>query len=628
MPQYLNDDGEPIAVPATAPAKVYLNDDGEPVQAKGIAPEARTAGNYASEIVRGVGRGIKGDVQGITQMVSHPFDTARGLVQQTGQAASAAAKEFQDTSAAPLGQRLGAAALTGLEQSPVIGGMVQHAEEGGERMGSPEAVGAAAEGITSFEAPGVVGKLAPRAGAAIARGVGGSGADAVAGLVEKTTKANETATAKAAEQTVKDQAAVDKANTKAAEKRAAEVQGHFKKVQEVRDQADAQSSVASRKAALETGVKTLSDKFQADLKTLRDKAKGEADAKYETLRQTLGEIPTDREFLPSALGDAASKIEGSQANPKIFKDILDRYKRGDAVQYQDLQGYYSELGVELSKGSLPGDLYKAYDTLQESIGNEMQRIADEKGMGQQLTDARTSWRQLKETFYSPKSPLKKALDAKEAGGSVKALVGKDRAAIEALAKFDPQLAQRANTLRGYQEEANGLRPSKTPPKPAPQLGPRPAPQAYPAPHTPQLGKIGTAEIEAAKGEALGKRADSLRNSSSKWATGFAALGAIQSLLKGNVGGAAMDVGARVAYGVGKNALASALESKAAREFLSKATQKDIDSIPPNLRGSMPQIIQAAKGRGVKISAALEKSTQGAALAPRDNRNATDAWANQ
>jgi hypothetical protein len=130
-----------------------------------------------------VGRGIKGDVQGISQMVSHPFDTARGLVQQTGQAASAAAKEFQDTSAAPLGQRLGAAALTGLEQAPVIGGMVQHAEEGGERMGSPEAVGAAAEGITSFEAPGVVGKLAPRAGAAIARRSGrlGSGCGGRAG---------------------------------------------------------------------------------------------------------------------------------------------------------------------------------------------------------------------------------------------------------------------------------------------------------------------------------------------------------------------------------------------------------------------------------------------------------------
>jgi putative protein kinase ArgK-like GTPase of G3E family len=142
----------------------------------------------------------------------------------------------------------------------------------------------------------------------------------VAGLVEKTTKANETATAKAAEQTVKDQAAVDKANTKAAEKRAAEVQGHFKKVQEVRNQADAQSSVASRKAALESGVKTLGDKFQADLKTLRDKAKGEADAKYENLRQTLGrQSPLIGNFSRARWGMRPARLKAARPTRKSLK---------------------------------------------------------------------------------------------------------------------------------------------------------------------------------------------------------------------------------------------------------------------------------------------------------------------
>ena len=127
-----------------------------------IHPEARTVGNFLSEATRGVGRGLKNDVAGAYQTLRHPIDTATGLVTQTEDAATKAAKEFKDTKGAPFSQRVAAAELTGLENAPMIGGMVQHAEQGGERMFSPESIGATAEGFTTLAAPEMVGHALPK----------------------------------------------------------------------------------------------------------------------------------------------------------------------------------------------------------------------------------------------------------------------------------------------------------------------------------------------------------------------------------------------------------------------------------------------------------------------------------
>lgn len=131
-------------------------DDDFPIAPNG--PEDRTVGNYVSEGVSGIGRGLKNDVLGMYQSAIHPIDTAEGVMKQANESGEAAGKEFRDLKGVPLGQRLGATALAGLEKAPLIGGMVQHAEEGGEQMGSPESVGAAAEAITTFGAPELAGK--------------------------------------------------------------------------------------------------------------------------------------------------------------------------------------------------------------------------------------------------------------------------------------------------------------------------------------------------------------------------------------------------------------------------------------------------------------------------------------
>ncbi len=146
-------------------------------QPTALQPEARTVGNYLSEAAGGVGRGLAGVGEGLFQMATHPQEAASQFTVQAMAAPRMAAEEFKHAPGT-IPQRGAAAALRGLEEAPVLGPIVQHAEQGGSRMASPESVGAATEAITTLEAPELVGrgvgkfiKKAPD----VARAVGGTG---------------------------------------------------------------------------------------------------------------------------------------------------------------------------------------------------------------------------------------------------------------------------------------------------------------------------------------------------------------------------------------------------------------------------------------------------------------------
>lgn len=543
-------------------------------------------------------------------------------------------------------------------KKPTVYEDIYHAAKENPEGFAESAIGQAAFGEAA-------GELAPRATRAAkgavekpARVVSGTGPSAVRDLVKETKEAN---------------TAIDAKNAKMAEDRAADVKAHFDKTQAVKETAEKRSDIATRKAALESGVRTLSDKFQGNLKAVREKATIAADAKYQEVNSKLGEIPGDADALTTAAGEALQKITGTSEMPKIFKDINKRFGEagtsdeallagtarslgfpsveamrvsvapqaieslvneakarvasGDPslastanLSYKDLQGYYSELGRELQRGTLPGDIYTAYSQLQDAIGEQMQKIADANGLGPQLTDARATWRNLKQTFYDPKSPLRKALDAKEAGGAVKSLLGKDRTGIEALAKYDPELAKRANTIRGYQEEAAGLRVPAESTKTAPELKPKPEP----APKK----TIGTAEIEAAKGKALDKQSHQIRQYTVRAAfyiTGLRGLLAVGRAAVGDLSALSQlpaDVGEGIAIVGGGRFLADLLERPKVKELLTRPTPKDLAEIPPELRGQLQPIIDAAEKQGIQVSPSLKNAAAGA-LAPR--QHPSDEW---
>lgn len=388
------------------------------------------------------------------------------------------------------------------------------------------------------------------------------------------------------------------ANAKNSDKRAIDLKKHFDKSQEVKASNEAAEGVKSRKTALQRGVKRLDPELKEGLEATRKKVNAEANKRYNDLADNLNSKPANPEFLETALQDAFEKIKGSDTETTILKDMSKKLGKGDTLQYEDLQGYRSEIGRELSKGNLPGDVFHAYKGLQEQITNEMQRIADANGQGEQFRDARDYYRRYAETFIDRGSPVRKSLESTERGGVVKALRGKDQSGIQSVAQFDPEIARRLNTVRGHADEAAGIRVSNAPPKTTPALPPKPATVL------PKVSKIGPAEVQGANAEALAKRSDAIRNRGGTWANTFVILDGIRNAIHGNFAGIGTDIAVRGVFGAGKTALANMLERPDVVNFLTQPTPQQIAAIPPELRGDFPAIIKTAQTQGIKVSPTL------------------------
>jgi hypothetical protein len=424
-----------------------------------------------------------------------------------------------------------------------------------------------------------------------------SGANVIAGTTPKV--AGDLAETTAADNAAA-QAKADTANTNLQTQRSADLQKHFERTQAIRAQNEAAEAAQSRKVALNRGVEQLDPKFKEDLSTLRDNVQGKANQMFGDLNAKLDPVEADPSFLPTALESAAEKIKGSNTEPTILRDMEKRLNNtGEPLTYRDLQGYYSELGRELSKGTLPGDVYHAYDTLQEAVSGEMQRIADANGVGDALTSARQYYRQMKQTFFDPKSPVTKALNTTEAGQAVKALQGKDQTGIGAIAQYDPELAKRANAVRGYQAEAKSIPARAVTPKPEPTLSPAKPPVLA------DVKKIGLGDIRQAKADSMADRAKAATTGAAAKITsgamsGIAAFDFMRNLLHGNLKGAGVDLAARGGLAATQYVYGKMLQSPAVIRLLTAPTPADIAAIPPDLRANMPQLAKAAEARGIKV----------------------------
>ncbi len=403
------------------------------------------------------------------------------------------------------------------------------------------------------------------------------------------------------------------------------------KAEQIANDRTHQQQVAETKAANEAAVKQQSkvapteqkltssvQEMQAQVETARNNALKEGNKKYNAVNKELNQEPADSSAINDAAHDSLSKITGTYSEPSIIKSIKSRLDNGDNLAYEDLQGYYTELGRELSKGSLPGDLYQAYDTMQEAIGDDMQRIADANGKGAQLLDARNYWRRMKQAFGKPYNPTDAGnvvLD-KTAGGVMRRAEQANR--LRLLGSFDKTIPQTAEHIDNLQKGIEALpkeQPIRNilkplPEKPAPVSAPKfegtpeeLAKQKTPLPKASGKTVIDQADIEAAKRGRLQNDADLMRTKGTFGAT-VMSLYALRSLVHGQFGPLAsvpMDVGVAMAATRG---LANLMERPSIVNFFSKATAKDIAAIPPELRGDLPKLVQAAQKRGIPVSAAL------------------------
>lgn len=203
-------------------------------------------------------------------------------------------------------------------------------------------------------------------------------ADDAAVAAQKVADANK----EAEEGTLKDRGKVDEANKKAkleaAKKNTEAARTNAAETEEVkaknREAVRAQEKIEPTQQKLESA----SSELRGRVETAREKALKVGNEKYSTVNEELSPLSADMESVHNAYQEATGAIGDVQTEPPLLKRLGESIGRGDALTYKDMQGVYSELGKELSKGTLPGNVYHAYDLLHEGVGEEMQRLADTK----------------------------------------------------------------------------------------------------------------------------------------------------------------------------------------------------------------------------------------------------------
>lgn len=338
-------------------------------------------------------------------------------------------------------------------------------------------------------------------------------------------------------------------------------------------------------------------KLQSKIETARENALTDGNKKYSTVNEALNPIQADPEAVQGALANATEALKGSHSEPTMIRSMMSKFERGDPWTYEDLQGDYSRLGKELSKGTLPGDEFHAYDVLHEALGDEMQRIADSQGLGEQLKGARDYWRRMKQTFGKPYNANDAASGVLQHASPELTQHAAVANRVRLLNSFDPEIQGAYNDVVKANEAAKktGL-PSTTP-------GESP--------------KINAEDIQVRKkqGAIISKAPHLIRSAGYRLGAFWPAIDAIRDLVQGHIPSVGGMLGGATGIAGGAHVLSGLLENPSVVEFLTKATPADVAQVPPELRGNLQPIIDAANQKGIRVSPAFGAAV-GAVSQPR------------
>lgn len=511
---------------------------------------------------------------------------------------------------------------------PMLGPWAAHVgEKEGEQLGLGNYSGAAGTAIGNLAlmlAPKGVGKVSD-----VVRGAGVAEPDwippSLRPLIEKTRDARKLLAQNADEYgqalrtKTEDIAEQQTGARKAAKSKGIEAQRSYQQTLQDTRSANAaalraQSKITPTKAKLDAAVQEM----QAQIETAREKSRKIGNQYFNGVNAKLNPLSADMETVTNGLTNSLDKIKGSEMEPTVLKAISKRIEAGDALTYEDLQGFYSELGNEISKGTLPGDIYTAYDTMHEAVGNDMQRIADSQGMGKQLLNARNYWRRMKQTFgkpYNPTDAANLALD-KTAGSVMQRAEQVNR--LRLLGSFDRTIPQTASHVANIQRGLDAL-PKEAPVRnivqPLPQNpGPAQLPkfegtpeelarQTTPLPQGVGKTVIDQSDIVSANKEAYTKGLQRAQHWTLYLGAVWPAIEAMRYLVRGEMPTASG------AIGIGSSLAARAAMDKIFTnphvvDFFTKATTKEIAAVPPELRGDLPNAVAAAQSRSIRVSPIL------------------------
>ena len=684
--------------------------------------------------------------QNFIPILSHPLNTMGGMVKSAGQALANNPGNAQGV-------------VSDLFIKPIVEQVVSESQEKGPTRAALNLLGTGAGMWATGEVTGagtkplnerVIGPItrgiaskAAKAREGMVRGITGTGKRAVNPIIEETQAANEAARnahmkeAQGAveKQKIRKEAAIEKGRADASKFQAEKERVAEENRRNVKAQRD-------RSVLAEKRTNAYRD-MQAEVETTRANALKEGNKKYSGVNDALSNIESDPKFLSDAVSNATESLRGSKTEPTLLKSMESTIKQGGVPTYSDLQGDYSTLGREISKGNLSGDVFHAYDQLHEAIGNEMQRIANSteidamqpvtksmdpvrKGyvrlyraespttkfadvfnaeklnehgfsapaqgersftadpdyadyykqsygrdaktyyidvpeqtakaalrgngdyllnpdlfktnLGPQLSAARNYWRRMKQAFGKPFNPSDVATNtmertapdvasAEEYANRLRLMsnpewggqgIMKAQATLDTLNRADAALPKEApitdvvkpNPARPESLDISGkpIVPSDTARTIARDVTDRPVDRT-----------IGTKEITEANKEALRKFDNRVKQRGFWIASGAAGYKLLSDVLHGRLAAVPGDI-AEGALALGAvQAVARLLENPEVVEMLSRPTDAQIRSIPPELRGDLRPVVEQAQRQGIKVDqrlAALVGAGTAAVVGPK------------
>lgn len=461
----------------------------------------------------------------------------------------------------------------------------------------------------------------------IARALTGTGEGATGKFVADIAEKNKAAIGKAAEATEAARIKVNEQNTKQSSQHKTNVSKYLKSRNEAETAQVALADEFKKGSTQQAKIEPTQEKLvksrkalQANIETAREKAKVLGDTKYNAVNEALNPIKANQDVYTNALMEASEGLKGSKSEPAFLKGMEKRIETGDPITYSDLQGDYSALGKELSKGTLPGDVYHAYDQIHEALGNEMQRIADSKGMGQQLTDARNYWRRMKQTFGKPFSMTDAATKTLSSAAPNLATDAEQANRIRLLGSFDPNIPSMFSDMENIQ---NGLKALPKPESERTRL--RTLTEAHTATQPPKGTVIPRAPVElpAVPHEApIQPELTRVTPQSISQQKANIAFRAAEPMHTGRIPKSAVGM----AHYLQRNAMGLIADQRWGQNFinsLTNLTQADIDQamrLPADQRSGFEAIVREARRRGIPVGAGAVVGGVAGALRPAGQGN--------
>lgn len=231
---------------------------------------------------------------------------------------------------------------------------------------------------------------------------------------EKVTQSNEAAMNEADISTEQRSQNAAEANRRAIEQHQQEtaaVNAHNANVKQLQQQAQ----------TLDSNLREGSKQFGESIVDLNKKLTEEGNAKYAKVNTAVENDPgIPAPEMAQAAAKARDLLKGSSENIKQIRElsqeadegqadiqrlesqgvskatIADLIEKGvvgtgEAVKFDDLRGYSTELGAKLAKGGLLPDVYQALTSLKESIDLAKEKIAARNNVLPELKDADTFW---------------------------------------------------------------------------------------------------------------------------------------------------------------------------------------------------------------------------------------------